>query len=221
MSTIFLLYIEAKLKLSGSRLLQLGEFLELAMHCGSPSHNSSTSLKTAESGDAKKRKFPEASLEPVEEDHAQRPRLSPGDGSSAKDAEAERKRKADAASLGSPRDDTQRPRVDVAAGVSAVQAPAKPLELWKHFETDPAGSPIHVITKQVAPYVEHMIHEKMKRCVFFSLAACTHPFIQILQTFVGQVNWPTKFANQIVQDKWPQKLTTNIGQQKWPWGQQN
>ena len=81
----------------------------------------------------------------------------------------QKKRTADAASLGAGLVQAQRPRVsvEVLVGEASSQAPAKLEKIFDYFETSPAGSPIEAVTKQVVPWVDHMLFEKMKRCLYF------------------------------------------------------
>ena len=73
-----------------------------------------------------------------------------------------------------------KPRTEVPTGGSGAGAsiqevederPAKPEaeEVFGYLHSSPASSPIPVVIKQVVPWVNHMLFEKMKRCVYFSL----------------------------------------------------
>ena len=91
-------------------------------------------------------------------------------------AHAQNKRSADAASLGGSTVASVRPRVEggdaVSVGVASIQAPgpAKPEEIFEYFDSSPASSPIGVVTKQVVPWVDYMLFQKMRRCVYFFIA---------------------------------------------------
>ena len=74
-----------------------------------------------------------------------------------------------------------KPRTEVPTGGSGAGAsiqevederPAKPEaeEVFGYLHSSPASSPIPVVTKQVVPWVNYMLFEKMKRCVYFFIA---------------------------------------------------
>ena len=74
-----------------------------------------------------------------------------------------------------------KPRTEVPAGGSGADAsiqevedgrPAKPEaeEVFGYLHSSPASSPIGVVTKHVVPWVDYMLFEKMKRCVYFFIA---------------------------------------------------
>ena len=80
------------------------------------------------------------------------------------------KRKAEEALLSSNLVEAQRLRVDdddIFDSAIFDAALAKPLNVFENFKTNPGGSPIPTMTKQVIPYVEYMLFQMLKRCVFF------------------------------------------------------
>ncbi len=44
--------------------------------------------------------------------------------------------------------------------------PTEPGDVWDVMDKDPAGSPIRVMPEQVAPWVDHILFEKLRRLDF-------------------------------------------------------
>ena len=80
------------------------------------------------------------------------------------------KRSAEEALLSSNLVEAQRLRVDdddIFDSAIFDAALAKPLNVFENFKTNPGGSPIPTMTKQVIPYVDYTLFQMLKRCVFF------------------------------------------------------
>ena len=77
-------------------------------------------------------------------------------------------RSADAASLENSTVRLVKPRLENGAPAPAKpESPPMPEKIFEYFDSSPASSPIKVVTKEVVPWVDYMIFEKMKR--IFSL----------------------------------------------------
>ena len=75
------------------------------------------------------------------------------------------KDKADAASLSGRHVPVQRPVY--LESMPDVKPHAKPQDVWSNFESFPAGSPVSAVTKNIAPWVDQVLKQKLGRIISF------------------------------------------------------